>query len=840
MYSKAEQTEKFVLFVVIVLVLFGIIHPVLSDETNMVGVTIDGNDKWAVVFSKYETRLGLGQFNVTGSGTYKTIIADLTPETSHDVIVDKDILPVVSTTTTSSGLLVFSDFSLSLTEPPGHSVDVWNDEMSSLPNIQIRPYRNTNLLGTETWYAGSTYLIAGDITVDNGATLTVQAGVVVKCAPGVQITVKGTLDVDGTSENDIVVFTSVFDDDYGESLDGWGIPFPYSEREPASGDWHGIHLDGGTGLFDYCHIRYGGAPFNIKDNLHFDQSGPDSHFTHSVSEFSDNHGVRITDCSPVLKFRHSRISENDSDGVHIDEGTDNPDLGTSGDYGYNYIWGNDGCELYNHTNNNTINAIGNYWGNGGICGDAYTDAPQYETKHGNVSGQTWTELTYLITGDLVVDDGETLTVKEEAVVKFDPGRKMTVYGTLIVEGEIIIGLGGPDEVRMIVFTSRDDNTCGVTVPDSDGVPEAGDWVGIHLDGSGDNDGVGKFDWCTIRYGGSSSPDGSNLHFDQSDPTPESYFRGSVSEYSGSYGVRITDSSPEFRRSRVSASNRDGVYIEVDGTVANPDLGTGDEENSENWGHNSIRDNAPDSDGYELNNTTTNSINAVGNYWGTAGIHSDSNVNYSPSLDEDPTMVVLSSFTAKTEGGKVILVWRTEAEIDNVGFAIYRSDTKDGDYTRITFVPGAEDSETSNDYQFTDEHVQPGHTYYYYLEDVDLAGKRTRSKVVKVTLVPPILSKIRPKKNSLLKNYPNPCNPETWIPYNLAEAADVTIQIYDIAGRLIRTLHLGYKPAGFHSSKDTAAYWDGRNGTGERVSTGVYFYCLSAGEFFAVRKMIILM
>lgn len=92
------------------------------------------------------------------------------------------------------------------------------------------------------------------------------------------------------------------------------------------------------------------------------------------------------------------------------------------------------------------------------------------------------------------------------------------------------------------------------------------------------------------------------------------------------------------------------------------------------------------------------------------------------------------------------------------------------------------------------------------------------------------------KNCLYQNYPNPFNPETWIPYQLVEDVDVSIRIYDIAGQLVRTLHLGRKPAGFYISKHKAAYWDGKNQAGEIVSNGVYFYTIQAGDFTAAKKM----
>jgi len=96
----------------------------------------------------------------------------------------------------------------------------------------------------------------------------------------------------------------------------------------------------------------------------------------------------------------------------------------------------------------------------------------------------------------------------------------------------------------------------------------------------------------------------------------------------------------------------------------------------------------------------------------------------------------------------------------------------------------------------------------------------------------------PEKTVLLANYPNPFNPETWIPYQLSEAAEVTVTIHSSDGKLVRTLELGQMPAGAYSDKERAAYWDGRNAQGEPVASGVYFYTLTAGDFSATRKMVI--
>ena len=97
----------------------------------------------------------------------------------------------------------------------------------------------------------------------------------------------------------------------------------------------------------------------------------------------------------------------------------------------------------------------------------------------------------------------------------------------------------------------------------------------------------------------------------------------------------------------------------------------------------------------------------------------------------------------------------------------------------------------------------------------------------IALIESILAAMRPDKTRLLANYPNPFNPETWIPYHLANNADVQISIYDINGALVRQLDLGHQRAGYYTNRSRAAYWDGRNEFGERVATGIYFYQLQA-------------
>ncbi len=97
----------------------------------------------------------------------------------------------------------------------------------------------------------------------------------------------------------------------------------------------------------------------------------------------------------------------------------------------------------------------------------------------------------------------------------------------------------------------------------------------------------------------------------------------------------------------------------------------------------------------------------------------------------------------------------------------------------------------------------------------------------------------PSISALLQNYPNPLNPETWIPYQLNEGGQVDINIYDTHGRLVRTLEIGYREAGFHLDRSRAAYWDGRNTRNEQVASGVYFYQIQVGVYNAIRRMLVL-
>ena len=120
-------------------------------------------------------------------------------------------------------------------------------------------------------------------------------------------------------------------------------------------------------------------------------------------------------------------------------------------------------------------------------------------------------------------------------------------------------------------------------------------------------------------------------------------------------------------------------------------------------------------------------------------------------------------------------------------------------------------------------------------EVNLTDTASRNGVL---FLGQLLAALTPKETVLLPNYPNPFNPETWIPYELANDSDVQISIFDISGVLVRQLELGHQRAGYYSDRGRAAYWDGCNSTGEQVASGVYFYTLTADSFRSTRKMLV--
>ena len=130
------------------------------------------------------------------------------------------------------------------------------------------------------------------------------------------------------------------------------------------------------------------------------------------------------------------------------------------------------------------------------------------------------------------------------------------------------------------------------------------------------------------------------------------------------------------------------------------------------------------------------------------------------------------------------------------------------------------------------------TVNLWLTEAKLTAKHTPRYQRGIRMLESLSAALISKETTLLANYPNPFNPETWIPYHLADASAVQIRIYDARERVVRLLNLGHQQEGDYTSRNRAAYWDGRNDMGERVASGVYFYTLTAGDFTATRKLLI--
>ena len=154
-----------------------------------------------------------------------------------------------------------------------------------------------------------------------------------------------------------------------------------------------------------------------------------------------------------------------------------------------------------------------------------------------------------------------------------------------------------------------------------------------------------------------------------------------------------------------------------------------------------------------------------------------------------------------------------------------------------------DTTIFQDIDVDDSRFNPEDTRYFYaVVPVDAIGIMGTPSIDPNGITPifnPPNIPAAPVQTQLLQSYPNPFNPDVWIPYELGDDASVSVEIYNISGQLVRTLQVGMQERGRYVSKDKAAFWDGRTQLGERAASGVYFYLLKAGDYVSMRKMAIL-
>ncbi len=203
-----------------------------------------------------------------------------------------------------------------------------------------------------------------------------------------------------------------------------------------------------------------------------------------------------------------------------------------------------------------------------------------------------------------------------------------------------------------------------------------------------------------------------------------------------------------------------------------------------------------------------------------------------ALHDDPDLcpveypIELSAFQAQVHGGMVVLNWVTQSETNNLGFYVYRSESKEGDYQRVnaTLIPGAGNADRVNHYTFTDNDITVGKTYYYKLADVNYNGKQVYHGPISVQTS-------LPEKFSLEQNFPNPFNPETTIRFHLRKPGHCTLSIYNMKGQKVRTLVSQNLNPGSHS-----VIWNGKDNNGRIQSSGIYIYKLKFNDRVESRMM----
>ncbi|MBN1481830.1 T9SS C-terminal target domain-containing protein [candidate division KSB1 bacterium] len=207
----------------------------------------------------------------------------------------------------------------------------------------------------------------------------------------------------------------------------------------------------------------------------------------------------------------------------------------------------------------------------------------------------------------------------------------------------------------------------------------------------------------------------------------------------------------------------------------------------------------------------------------------------PELQDFPLPVEMSVYSANIENNTAVVKWRTESELNNLGFNVYRSENEESGFVRLTgeLIRGQGSTSTPHDYQYIDKSILPKVDYWYAIETISLDGLSTFYGPFPATVSSAIASGTpeMPVNFMLRQNYPNPFNPETQIRYELSAASDVKLTIYDILGNEIVSLVDGHQVAGRYS-----VAWDGTARNGQRLESGIFIYELRAGEQVFYHKM----
>ncbi|MBN1464371.1 FG-GAP repeat protein, partial [candidate division KSB1 bacterium] len=203
-------------------------------------------------------------------------------------------------------------------------------------------------------------------------------------------------------------------------------------------------------------------------------------------------------------------------------------------------------------------------------------------------------------------------------------------------------------------------------------------------------------------------------------------------------------------------------------------------------------------------------------------------------ESTPIAVELSSFTAQIQQDGILIKWEAQTETNCAGYNIYRREESASDFIKIneTMILSRGTNSQGVTYSYLD--TPPAGNYVYKLQSIDLDGSDEFTEPVSASMTSLVEQPSVPLEFALLQNYPNPFNPQTTIRFDLPASAEVTLVVYDMQGRVVRTLVSGHRDGGAHY-----AVWDAMDDSGRTVASGLYIYHLTAGEFSHIRKMTLL-
>ncbi|MFZ0391397.1 MAG: FlgD immunoglobulin-like domain containing protein, partial [Calditrichia bacterium] len=195
-------------------------------------------------------------------------------------------------------------------------------------------------------------------------------------------------------------------------------------------------------------------------------------------------------------------------------------------------------------------------------------------------------------------------------------------------------------------------------------------------------------------------------------------------------------------------------------------------------------------------------------------------------------VSISTFRAKViQDNNIKIIWVTESEINNNGFYVERKSANENEYSTLSFIQGAGNSNIHHNYSYIDSNLNNGE-WFYRLKQVDFNGDFTYFGPISVHIEQ--TTGIDPIDFTLFQNYPNPFNPSTQISFRLPNdyKGDAFLKIYNTLGQEVITLMEGHLPPGIHKVN-----WDGKDANGQTVRSGVYYYFIKGESFYQSKKMI---